>query len=100
MLHPPDPLGYPDAIAMARDHQEIVQQGLRLKKTGNRIVALMGGREIHPVSDRKSTRLNSSHLGISYAVFCLKKKPIRVSRTDVLTPFSLLTISVCVGAVC
>src|ERR1035438_10810881 len=27
-----------------------------------------------PSSDRKSTRLNSSHLGISYAVFCLKKK--------------------------
>src|SRR5205814_5175340 len=27
--------------------------------------------------DRKSTRLNSSHLGISYAVFCLKKKKIR-----------------------
>src|SRR5436853_3056442 len=28
----------------------------------------------HPRRDRKSTRLNSSHLGISYAVFCLKKK--------------------------
>src|SRR5256885_7264458 len=28
----------------------------------------------HPVVDRKSTRLNSSHLVISYAVFCLKKK--------------------------
>src|ERR1035441_1476206 len=28
-----------------------------------------------PYSDRKSTRLNSSHLRISYAVFCLKKKP-------------------------
>src|SRR5258705_3105532 len=28
----------------------------------------------HPIRDRKSTRLNSSHLGISYAVFCLKKK--------------------------
>src|SRR5262245_64993691 len=27
-----------------------------------------------PDADRKSTRLNSSHLGISYAVFCLKKK--------------------------
>src|ERR1039458_1585273 len=27
-----------------------------------------------PKRDRKSTRLNSSHLGISYAVFCLKKK--------------------------
>src|SRR5205814_9805681 len=28
----------------------------------------------HGLLDRKSTRLNSSHLGISYAVFCLKKK--------------------------
>src|ERR1039458_6062678 len=31
---------------------------------------------IRPPRDRKSTRLNSSHLGISYAVFCLKKKQI------------------------
>src|SRR5262245_62550449 len=30
--------------------------------------------------DRKSTRLNSSHLGISYAVFCLKKKTREVRR--------------------
>src|SRR3712207_7859083 len=29
---------------------------------------------LHPVLDRKSTRLNSSHANISYAVFCLKKK--------------------------
>src|SRR5262245_66428577 len=29
---------------------------------------------VDSVRDRKSTRLNSSHLGISYAVFCLKKK--------------------------
>src|SRR5438045_4507937 len=33
----------------------------------------VGGRD-GAVGDRKSTRLNSSHLGISYAVFCLKKK--------------------------
>src|SRR5258705_7105202 len=33
--------------------------------------------------DRKSTRLNSSHLGISYAVFCLKKKkPVEGSQDD------------------
>lgn len=50
MLHAPDFLGYEDAIAMARDHPALVQQGLRLKKAGNRIVALLGGREIHPVS--------------------------------------------------
>src|SRR3989454_1736672 len=32
-----------------------------------------------PVRDRKSTRLNSSHLVISYAVFCLKKKKTNIS---------------------
>src|SRR5256885_8554722 len=40
--------------------------------------ARVGGR--HP-QDRKSTRLNSSHLVISYAVFCLKKKNTRHSNT-------------------
>src|SRR5262245_65034180 len=34
--------------------------------------------------DRKSTRLNSSHLGISYAVFCLKKKKTN-RRTELIT---------------
>src|SRR5437868_9786076 len=32
-----------------------------------------------PLSDRKSTRLNSSHVSTSYAVFCLKKKSCRTS---------------------
>jgi sulfhydrogenase subunit alpha len=50
MLHAPDFLGYPDAIAMASDHRAVVEQALRLKKTGNRLVALLGGREIHPIS--------------------------------------------------
>src|SRR2546428_4934759 len=35
----------------------------------------------HPLRDRKSTRLNSSHDQISYAVFCLKKKRIRFKQT-------------------
>src|SRR5262245_62895300 len=34
------------------------------------------------VTDRKSTRLNSSHLGISYAVFCLKKKKKRQQKKN------------------
>src|SRR5205814_10330639 len=34
----------------------------------------IAARATSPPRDRKSTRLNSSHLGISYAVFCLKKK--------------------------
>src|SRR5258705_7976386 len=38
--------------------------------------------------DRKSTRLNSSHLGISYAVFCLKKKKTEPRLQRVLPPES------------
>src|SRR5207253_2981596 len=34
------------------------------------------GRRIPAMTDRKSTRLNSSHVAISYAVFCLKKKKV------------------------
>ena len=50
LLHAPDFLGYPDAVELAKDHPDIVQQGLQLKKLGNDIVALIGGREIHPVN--------------------------------------------------
>lgn len=52
MLHAPDFLGYPDAIRMAKDFPEVVQRGLRLKKTGNEIMTLVGGREVHPINVR------------------------------------------------
>src|SRR3989338_10653712 len=41
--------------------------------------------------DRKSTRLNSSHSSISYAVFCLKKKQIIISGLEIVKAFSALT---------
>src|SRR3712207_8881930 len=41
---------------------------------GGALLTLDGGRGYGQVVDRKSTRLNSSHANISYAVFCLKKK--------------------------
>jgi sulfhydrogenase subunit alpha len=50
LLHAPDFLGYPDALTMAADHRELVQQGLRLKKTGNELMELAGGRAVHPVN--------------------------------------------------
>ncbi len=52
MLHAPDFLGYEDAVRMAKDHKEIVERGLQLKKIGNEIVSLVGGREIHPINAR------------------------------------------------
>jgi sulfhydrogenase subunit alpha len=52
MLHAPDFLGYDGAVEMAKDHGDVVRQGLALKKVGNEILELLGGRAIHPVNVR------------------------------------------------
>jgi coenzyme F420-reducing hydrogenase alpha subunit len=52
MLHAPDFLGYESAIAMARDHPGVVELGLAVKKAGNELIALVGGREVHPINVR------------------------------------------------
>jgi coenzyme F420-reducing hydrogenase alpha subunit len=52
MLHAPDFLGYESAIHMAKDHPDLVTKSLALKKVGNEVVTLVGGREIHPVNVR------------------------------------------------
>src|SRR5947209_13877403 len=51
--------------------------GIKVRGTADQIAALSslpGVVAVKKVGDRKSTRLNSSHANISYAVFCLKKK--------------------------
>jgi sulfhydrogenase subunit alpha len=50
MLHAPDFFGLPDAMALAKLHPERVRGSLRIKKAGNAIVAMLGGREIHPIN--------------------------------------------------
>jgi sulfhydrogenase subunit alpha len=52
MLHAPDFLGYPGAVELARDHREIVERGLALRRTANSIMGLLGGRSVHPVNVR------------------------------------------------
>jgi sulfhydrogenase subunit alpha len=52
LLHAPDFLGYEDAIALGQDHPEVVERALMMKKIGNDLVGLLGGREIHPVNVR------------------------------------------------
>jgi coenzyme F420-reducing hydrogenase alpha subunit len=51
-LHAPDFLGYSGFVAMAREHPRLAEHGLQLKKAGNLIVAVIGGREVHPVNLR------------------------------------------------
>src|SRR3712207_7701202 len=61
------------------DDREAVGHALDQVVDGNRLTVAEGGpvgsgrRELEQERDRKSTRLNSSHANISYAVFCLKK---------------------------
>jgi sulfhydrogenase subunit alpha len=52
LLHAPDFLGYESSIDLARDHRDIVERGLKLKKVGNDILNMLGGRAIHPVNVR------------------------------------------------
>lgn len=52
LLHAPDFLGYESAVHLARDHGSIVRRGLQLKKAGNGLMALLGGREVHPINVR------------------------------------------------
>jgi sulfhydrogenase subunit alpha len=52
LLHAPDFLGYPGVIEMAADHGDVVERGLRLKKAGNALMTLVGGRAVHPVNVR------------------------------------------------
>ena len=50
MLHAPDFLGYASAVELAKDHRELVERALHLKKTGNEIMRVIGGREVHPIN--------------------------------------------------
>jgi coenzyme F420-reducing hydrogenase alpha subunit len=52
LLHAPDFLGYEDAIRLAKDHPDVVRKALELKKLGNAILEVVGGRAIHPVNFR------------------------------------------------
>ncbi|MEK6238079.1 MAG: nickel-dependent hydrogenase large subunit, partial [Planctomycetales bacterium] len=50
LLHAPDFLGYESGVSMAKDHREVVERGLRMKKIGNQLLEILGGRAIHPIN--------------------------------------------------
>src|SRR2546426_3666000 len=63
--------GVGGVTASEQAHQAVAHRFRDHRGGGDRVAA---GVAVHDRQDRKSTRLNSSHLVISYAVFCLKKK--------------------------
>ena len=50
LLNAPDFLGFDSGLAMAGPHPELVNRGLRLKKHGNELLEVLGGRAIHPIN--------------------------------------------------
>src|SRR5205814_9168419 len=106
--HPPHPFFFtdpptPDISTLSlHDALPILRSALPAEKTSDaaaahaRAHARAARRRLSPrrrrvcaaKEDRKSTRLNSSHLGISYAVFCLKKKKKKTITSTTHTPYN------------
>src|SRR5438067_9159562 len=69
------------------ERERVLGRDPRLR--GGRVEILEGAVRVRHEGDRKSTRLNSSHVSISYAVFCLKKK----NNTKTFDSIQLSTIA-------
>lgn len=50
MLHAPDFLGYESSLEMAADYPDLFESGLRIRKAGNDLLTILGGRAIHPIN--------------------------------------------------
>src|SRR5207248_11536423 len=61
--------GSPDELVLS-----VLDRRREAVRPGSKSLHGLAGYELAEIADRKSTRLNSSHRTISYAVFCLKKK--------------------------
>src|SRR5438874_9765030 len=72
---------YTTLFRSRRRHCRLWAARRRLPQRGWRRPLEQGQRDLGQLQDRKSTRLNSSHVEISYAVFCLKKKKKTTKNT-------------------
>jgi coenzyme F420-reducing hydrogenase alpha subunit len=87
LLHAPDFLGYDSAVHMAAHHRDLVELALRLKKAGNQIVELVGGRPIHPVN----VRLGGFYRAPTRAELRELADPLRRGRDDALALLSAVS---------
>jgi coenzyme F420-reducing hydrogenase alpha subunit len=80
LLHAPDFLGYEHGIALAGDHPAAVERGLRLKKVGNEVMEVVGGRAIHPIN----VKLGGFYRSPTRAEVHGLLEPLRRARDDAL----------------
>src|SRR3712207_7392812 len=74
--------------SILKEDEEVMSVLKKLFPEAKRVVSVEKSIEVHYLNehekDRKSTRLNSSHANISYAVFCLKKKKRKMKTNSTL----------------
>jgi sulfhydrogenase subunit alpha len=80
LLHAPDFLGAQSAIELARFERAAVERGLRLKKVGNDLVDVVGGRAIHPVN----VRVGGFYRAPTHAELRSLAGPLEQARLDAL----------------
>jgi len=80
LLHAPDFLGYDGVVDMARDHPDAVHRGLRLKKAGNRLMEVVGGRAVHPINPR----VGGFHRAPERSELAVLIDPLEQAREDAL----------------
>jgi coenzyme F420-reducing hydrogenase alpha subunit len=90
LLHAPDFLGYPSAVELAKDHRQLVTDGLRLKQIGNHLLALLGGRAIHPVSVRVGGWSRAPRRAQLLAMRPALEEGLRLARATVDVALSLV----------
>jgi sulfhydrogenase subunit alpha len=81
MLHAPDFLGYEGAIEMARNgHGELFERGLLIKRAGNELMRVIGGRPVHPVN----LRLGGFYRGPTEAELAPVAETLRLAREELV----------------
>src|SRR3712207_8576008 len=74
-----------DELRRLLQRQRVGRDRFRQRRVGGAVGDVGAVAAFHQLEDRKSTRLNSSHANISYAVFCLKKKKKKKKRSPIHT---------------
>ena len=80
LLHAPDFLGFSSGIEMATQRRDLVERGLALKKAGNAIMEVVGGRAIHPVN----VRVGGFYRAPARAELASLTEPLRRALDDAL----------------
>ncbi len=80
LLHAPDFLGCADAVELAEHDRGAVERGLRIKRTGNLVMATVGGRAVHPVN----VRVGGFYSAPDPAAIAALAEPLRLALDDAL----------------